>query len=532
MTVVDGFTTSPQAVRSAITLGPSMKRNSPSSSSFFMAKSDTQLDVGDFQRRSDIVMNSSLFSMLEWSELYKVITHLEEVKVNAGEAIIYQGSKDDDDMYFVVDGQYGCYGMKDDFQVILKKYDGSGCFGELALFFSTPRALSIRAITDGTLLRLSRDVFDASVQESDISSEALKLLYKSYEEESIWSALPKLSPEELYETLVVKSRPKKKAVSLHSTLSGFAMGAYITSLVPVFNPSYNDILQSPQIFQMTGHIDESILKAQLFGVWALTITGIMGLFRLPPRAPPCRAYLFLYCAMSSLSTALLTTSNLAGVEYYLIDGFTAPWKYILLASAIISIFIGLLLLDDAVAGEMRGRDTIIGAETRLKAIPLFAATTLSGLTALTYSLAPFFTDRASYDETFVAFIKEAGIEGANVITLTAGVGVNAFIGLFTTLIFEKKLTQKQASSAYLMAVVILLTDPLSTTYAIAKNPELYKELASNQEGANFYLNVAEHSHALELTIAAVVITALNAFRKVIVKNGKISLEYFTDPYYK
>lgn len=68
--------------------------------------------------------------------------------VKGGEHIIQQGSQDEDDKYFVVDDTFGCYGIKD-WQVIVKTYEGSGNFGELAIFFSTTRALSIRAMTVG-----------------------------------------------------------------------------------------------------------------------------------------------------------------------------------------------------------------------------------------------------------------------------------------------------------------------------------------------------------------------------------------------
>ncbi|KAK9762607.1 hypothetical protein K7432_011493 [Basidiobolus ranarum] len=81
-----------------------------------------------------------------------------ERRVSAGEDIIKQG--DEGDNFYVVDE--GLFNIVVNGQGVIQISQG-GSFGELALMYNTPRAATVRAITDGVLWAVDRVTFRRSI---------------------------------------------------------------------------------------------------------------------------------------------------------------------------------------------------------------------------------------------------------------------------------------------------------------------------------------------------------------------------------
>lgn len=488
-----------------------------SSSSALSASSEVtvtsdQADYAEFlelKRRKSLIQSTPLFTLLEPDDLSRVAAKLEKVKVKAGEIIIQQGAMEDD-MFLVVDGTYVCYGLKENEGIILKTYDESGSyFGELGLFFSKPRALSIRASSDGTLLKFTREAFDSAVIESDISSDVLGLLYEAYGEESVWGALPKLSLEELREALVVKSRPKKLPVSLHSTLSILAFGFYVASMIPQFNPGYDQALNIPHIFKLIDDPNEAIMKQQLLAMWALAITGIMGLFRLPPRSPNSRRAFFLGCAFLTLAQAIVCSSNITGATVWFFDAWSAPWNVLVPLSSVLGVIIQLWSIDEAIVGDMRQRDTLPLIETRIGAVFFYSITCFLFCALTQIAITPLYSDRATFEEVAVPLLRENNLVATQLSTFALTTGSNSVAALLATLRFEKKMSFTQSRVIGLLCAIFFFFDGANLLFSQFNSQDLYYSL--NQEGARYFFDMTEKFHVFDGCAVAIGFTILNAF---------------------
>jgi len=317
-------------------------------------------------------------------------------------------------------------------------------------------------------------------------------------------------------------KAQKKPVSLHSTLSVMAMGAFICSVVPVFSPGYNEILHIPQVFALTRPVDESILQAQLFASWALTITGILGLFRMPSKIPKSRMIFFIYCATVNLSNTFVMSSNLLGTTYYLVDGFDMPWKFLLPAVSILSLAVPLWGLYDAIEGDMEGRDTVTGLEHRLQSVLLYAGLPLTQSATILDSLFPLYSDKTTYEEVFVPFIRDFGLDGANVMSVTLTVAAVSLGALIATLQLERKLTVNQAKMAIVALIFVFFFDAALISLSVALDPQTY--LALNEEGAKYVYGALETTHVVGGTLVVTVLTAHYALWKSRVANANEVIE--------
>jgi len=112
-----------------------------------------------------------LLNRLDEEQLHHVLDAMEERNVLEGEIVIQQGD-DGDNFYIIEKGNYDIIIG----QTSVGKYEGTGSFGELALMYNTPRAATIKAITNGTLWSLDRQTFRQII----VKANAMKR--KQYEE--------------------------------------------------------------------------------------------------------------------------------------------------------------------------------------------------------------------------------------------------------------------------------------------------------------------------------------------------------------
>jgi len=91
----------------------------------------------------------------------KLLSYTETLYFHIGDVIINQ-DETDRGLYFVVNGQLEVLGLNPDGQHWYRiiTLDAHTIFGEQAFFDGKPRSAAVRAISDGTLLRLSPLNFD------------------------------------------------------------------------------------------------------------------------------------------------------------------------------------------------------------------------------------------------------------------------------------------------------------------------------------------------------------------------------------
>lgn len=100
-----------------------------------------------------------MFKSLEEAQLEVMVGAMTSVRVQAGDQVIRQG--DAGDLFYVVDsGEFEVY-VASPASPDTKVMDvvNGGSFGELALLYGSPRAATVRAVSDGKLWALNRTTF-------------------------------------------------------------------------------------------------------------------------------------------------------------------------------------------------------------------------------------------------------------------------------------------------------------------------------------------------------------------------------------
>lgn len=120
--------------------------------------SDVSTDSGqDWMTR---VLQSEAFIKIAPADIQRLLSRLESVTVSAGDTIISQGDEGD---YFYIIREGNCSvtrkSHKDGWDVPLAELTSGDCFGEEALVSDARRNATITMLTDGNLMRLSKDNF-------------------------------------------------------------------------------------------------------------------------------------------------------------------------------------------------------------------------------------------------------------------------------------------------------------------------------------------------------------------------------------
>ncbi len=143
-------------------------------------------DVVDIEAEDDDdwmtrMLQSRAFVQLPPSSIHQLLMRLEAVTASAGDVIVNQG-QDGDFFYIVKSGRLAVTrkASSRSNEVMLAELGQGDCFGEDALVSGAERNATVRMITDGWLMRLSRDDFDELLRASlvhEVSyAEAVKLV--------------------------------------------------------------------------------------------------------------------------------------------------------------------------------------------------------------------------------------------------------------------------------------------------------------------------------------------------------------------
>ncbi|CAG8590404.1 7884_t:CDS:2 [Ambispora gerdemannii] len=106
----------------------------------------------------EATQNNLLFRDMDKEIKDKVLDAMFEKPVKKDEVVIRQG--DEGDNFYVV--THGMFEISVNGRVVITVADG-GSFGELALMYNTPRAATVKAITDGTLWAVDRRTFLSTI---------------------------------------------------------------------------------------------------------------------------------------------------------------------------------------------------------------------------------------------------------------------------------------------------------------------------------------------------------------------------------
>lgn len=180
------------------------------------------------RRLRSFVKACPIFKGFEDEDLERIQSSMSLVEVPNNVNIIKQGDEGDA-MYFVNSGKFECI-LQDSRggEKVVETIQAGEYFGELALLFNKARAVSVKAVTDDCVVwRLSAEDFDTAVEDYPLGKKVLELLQEKYAEKSLLNTLRKLSASEFQDLVRAASRPKKKSVSTHSTLSTFICGMFL-----------------------------------------------------------------------------------------------------------------------------------------------------------------------------------------------------------------------------------------------------------------------------------------------------------------
>ncbi len=112
----------------------------------------------DNSKKLALLNNIPLFSMLDSHQLHLLASGCDCTELAKGKRLFTQGDVGDA-LYIIVDGKACVFTENSETRQAMGEFGVNEVIGELALLSDKPRAASVEAITDITLLRLKREIF-------------------------------------------------------------------------------------------------------------------------------------------------------------------------------------------------------------------------------------------------------------------------------------------------------------------------------------------------------------------------------------
>ena len=415
------------------------------------------------KERSDMFQKIRLFKSLQPRDFDEVVRSASLKRVGEGEVLFNEGDQGDT-MYVIKEGSIDIFSAKS--KKVLKTCKKGELFGEFAIFFSTSnqRQASALAAESSRVWELHRDVFFEAVQESDLSKQALDVYREAYNDKSF-------SFEELWEYLKIKSRPKKKPVSIHSTFTIFSTGVICAAMCQLLSLGIGDD-GFFHVFDLNQNLSESSMLLFQIAAWMMAATGVMGILRLPPNSPSNRELLFQVWMWSNISCAAVLSSNFNGnPTAWWYDGFELPGASLLLATSIPLYVYQLLIVDDAIAGSNKGRASNPGMANQGQAfafsLVLIFTSFLSFGTFLPYI---FGSNSAEFSSLITSPMTEIGINAIGSAPFLIVIFQSSLGALLATLQFEKKIDPATGAAIGLSVLFLINYDPL--TFLFNPHPQL------------------------------------------------------------
>jgi cAMP-dependent protein kinase regulator len=114
------------------------------------------------------ILTSFLFKNVEKVDVEAIILAMEE-KIFEKNDIVIRQNDNGECLYIVEEGELICtkYFKENDEEIFIKKYIKGDSFGELALLYNTPRAATIKALSNCILWSLDRLTFNHIIEDSE-----------------------------------------------------------------------------------------------------------------------------------------------------------------------------------------------------------------------------------------------------------------------------------------------------------------------------------------------------------------------------
>jgi len=156
------------------------------------AEQPENTEDGDWK---NLLLQSRIFQLIPRSNIHRVISRMEEVVVHADEEIILQG-EEGDYFYLISEGHCSVSQKPEDSHESIEVAEliPGDCFGEDALLSDNLRSGTVTMLTDGVLMRLSKDDFINLIKHPLATTINFAEAYKTTATNGVW--LDIRSPEE------------------------------------------------------------------------------------------------------------------------------------------------------------------------------------------------------------------------------------------------------------------------------------------------------------------------------------------------
>lgn len=319
--------------------------------------------------------------------------------------------------------------------------------------------------------------------------------------------------------LETKSRPKRKPVSFHSTISTIAAGSYLTAYLPFLHPGldHDGFLQ---IFYFYQPLSMEACHQIQFGVDMMALSGILGYFRIPPKAPPARRLPFTLATFANVFFALTMNSSLNALPegYWSFDAFSGPGMGLIAATYFGTAIAMISALDNAISGPTKGLQSCPGGMNRGTNILCAAMIYFFVNGAQIPLVAPmFFSNLDAYQTSMSTAFESVGMPALDFHSFATAVGFVSFLSLVATLQFEKKISESTGMFAFASLFLVFNCDAIVATYKTMACPDMLPIL----ENSNFYLsNLIAENHLVEGGVMVTGLVVLNALRKLVMRGDE------------
>jgi len=456
---------------------------------------DLYEDYMEFRKKKAAMQKLKVFKKtLTEVEMDQVAKSLTRCSFEAGEDILLKGD-DSTDMYFVESGTYEICGTHDDCEggFAKQKY-----FGELSFFLDNPRAATIRASSQVTLFKLSREQLFDVVDESRFQKENLAMLAEQYQEAGLFERAA-----EVYESIQIKGRPKKEPVSLHATLATAATGMFLLGLLPCFSPGFygNGVFHLFDFERFSLSVPTTQLQALAFA-----IVGFSGSFRLPPKSKKVlalRRHFFNFSAFQCIFNYMIQDSNIVAI-----DGSRYTFDLLSVNAGSISFWIvfalsnvwAMKLISEAICAPKQGRP-IVPFNGEAATIAALAAL-VGWLQVITIPGCIFTMNESAYTNLYLPFAQTHFETFVLNISLLSQAGLSYFM-LAATLLSERKLSQTQCNLLGLLTFEPFVESAINVIVDVGSSPETLAYAQYNNE------ILFEHFHINQILLLIYGIAAIH-----------------------
>lgn len=148
------------------------------------------------------MLQSETFAHLPAENIQALFMRMEEVPVNTGDVILAQGARGDY-FYMLRRGRCKVEVEKNNQVRVVAELSAGDCFGEEALIADTLRNATVTMLTDGVLMRLSKDDFDSLMKQTLINWVTFDEATEIVNDGGVW--LDVRSPNEYKQSCIVGS---------------------------------------------------------------------------------------------------------------------------------------------------------------------------------------------------------------------------------------------------------------------------------------------------------------------------------------